>query len=111
MNSAKPPPPPQRPGTSRPPPLLRASKPPGVPVTGEAGAVAPPVVAAPPVAAQPGQETRLRVSVKLSVRDPNLLLARPLAEGDAAPPGTRAAVLVLIEPAVDAESRSGGSST
>jgi hypothetical protein len=63
------------------------------------------------VGVQPGQETRLRVSVKLSVRDPNLLLARPLAEGEAPPPGTRAAVLVLVEPAVEPESRSGGSST
>jgi hypothetical protein len=74
-----------------------------------AGSVAP----APPsvVGAQPGQETRLRVSVKLSVRDPNLLLARPLGEGEAPPPGTRAAVLVLVEPAAEPEPRSGGSST
>jgi hypothetical protein len=70
-------------------------------------APAPPAV----VGAQPGQETRLRVSVKLSVRDPNLLLARPLAEGEAPPPGTRAAVLVLVEPAAEPEPRSGGSST
>jgi hypothetical protein len=67
---------------------------------GPAHAVAPPVV-------QPGQETRLRVSVKLSVRDPNLLIARPLREGEAPPPGTRAAVLVLVEP----EPSNGGSST
>jgi hypothetical protein len=64
----------------------------------------PPVNAHPPVApvaAQPGQETRIRVSVKLSVRDPNLLLARPLPEGEAPPPGTRAAIIVLVEPAVE----------
>jgi hypothetical protein len=73
-----------------------------------ASSVAP---APPAVVAQPGQETRLRVSVKLSVRDPNLLLARPLAEGEAPPPGTRAAVLVLVEPAAEPEPRSGGSST
>ena len=66
---------------------------------------------APAVVAQPGQETRLRVSVKLSVRDANLLLARPLREGEAPPPGTRAAVLVLVEPAAEPETGSGGAST
>jgi hypothetical protein len=137
MNSAKPPPPPHRSGTSRPPPPppLRTSKPPVVPSAGHATAPAPAAQdsaqahaayhahavqepayapapsAAPPIVAQPGPETRLRVSVKLSVRDPNLLLARPLREGEAPPPGTRAAVLVLCDPAVEPEPRNGGAST
>jgi hypothetical protein len=71
-------------------------------------AVAPSVVAAPPPAAPapvytpvPGQETRLRVAVKLSVRDPNLVIARPLPAGEAPPPGTREALLILFEPGAD----------
>jgi hypothetical protein len=72
---------------------------------------APAASAAPPMVAQPGLETRLRVSVKLSVRDPNLLLARPLREGEAPPPGTREAVLVLVEPAAEPDPRGGGAST
>jgi hypothetical protein len=64
-----------------------------------------------PIAVQPGQETRIRVSVKLSVRDPNLLLARPLREGEAPPPGTRAAVLVLVEPAVEPSTGHDGAAT
>lgn len=123
-----------------PPPPLRTSKPPALPsaashatahahataqepaqphASGHEPAYAPaPSVApearhpsAPPIVAQPGQETRLRVSVKLSVRDPNLLLARPLREGETPPPGTRAAVLVLVEPAAEPEPRNGGAST
>jgi hypothetical protein len=43
----------------------------------------------------------LRVAVKLSVRDPNLVIARPLPAGEAAPPGTREAVLILVEPGAD----------
>jgi hypothetical protein len=42
---------------------------------------------------------QLRVSVKASVRDPNLLVARPLPEGQEPPPGTREALLVMAEPA------------
>jgi hypothetical protein len=72
---------------------------------------APAASAAPPMVAQPGLETRLRVSVKLSVRDPNLLLARPLREGEAPPPGTREAVLVLVEPAAEPDPRGGGAPT
>jgi hypothetical protein len=130
MNSAKPPPPPpHRPATSKPPPPppLRTSKPPSVPAGpatahahaapqdpahAHAQAPAPVASVAPPiVVAHPGLETRLRVSVKLSVRDPNLLLARPLREGEAPPPGTREAVLVLVEPAAEPDPRGGGAST
>jgi hypothetical protein len=45
----------------------------------------------------PSAETRLRVSVRASVREPGLLVVRPLAEGEAAPPGTREAVLLMPE--------------
>jgi hypothetical protein len=37
----------------------------------------------------------LRVSVKTSVRDPNLLLLRPLPEGESPPFGTREGILLL----------------
>jgi hypothetical protein len=41
--------------------------------------------------------SRLRVSVKVSVRDPNLLVVRPLPDGQPLPPGTREAMLVLAD--------------
>jgi WAS/WASL-interacting protein len=56
----------------------------------------------------PHAETRFRVAVKLSARDPNLLLARPLREGEAAPPGTRAAYLLLVEAEGDTAKASHG---
>jgi hypothetical protein len=37
------------------------------------------------------------VSVKISVRDPSLLVVRPLAEGQSPPPGTREAFLVMAD--------------
>jgi hypothetical protein len=49
----------------------------------------------PPVAA----ETRLRVSVRTSARDPGLLIVRELPEGQAPPAGAREAFLVMAEPA------------
>lgn len=45
----------------------------------------------------PPSEVRRRVSVKTSVRDPDLLVVRPLADGEAAPAGTREAFLVMVE--------------
>ena len=73
---------------------------------------APPPQYAPPAAQyslpSPGQETRIRVSVKLSVRDPNLLIARPLAHGEPPPPGTREATLLLVEPAAEPATSSNG---
>jgi hypothetical protein len=41
----------------------------------------------------PLSSARVRVSVKSSVRDPNLLIVRLLAEGQSAPPGTQEAYL------------------
>jgi len=43
-------------------------------------------------------EVYRRVSVKASVRDPNLLVVRPLGEGESAPAGTREAFLVMSAP-------------
>ncbi len=40
---------------------------------------------------------QMRVSVKTSARDPGLIIARPLADGQAPPPGTREALLVLVD--------------
>jgi hypothetical protein len=37
------------------------------------------------------------VSVKTSVRDPSLLVVRPLGEGQSPPAGTREAFLVMVE--------------
>lgn len=50
-------------------------------------------VTPPPPAA--GNEERIRVSVRVSVRDPALLVVRPLDEGAAVPPGAREAYLVM----------------
>ena len=47
--------------------------------------------------APPTSEARRRVSVKVSVRDPNLFVVRPLAEGEAVPAGTREAFLVMAD--------------
>lgn len=44
----------------------------------------------------PAGEVRRRVSVKVSVRDPDLLVVRTLADGEAAPAGTREAFLVMV---------------
>jgi hypothetical protein len=116
MNAAKPPPPlpPQRPGASRPPtpPPARVGTSTSPPAPGGSSS-APPMVSTrpapltasrpplPPVARE--LPARQRVSVKVSVRDARLFLARPLADGEAPPPGTREAFLVLAEPEIDVE--------
>ncbi len=56
----------------------------------------------------PGRDGRLRVSVKTSVRDPSLLLLRPLPEGQQAPTGTREGVLVLAETETNPGSHANG---
>jgi hypothetical protein len=38
------------------------------------------------------------VSIKVSARDPGLYIARPLADGQELPAGTREAMLVLVDP-------------
>jgi hypothetical protein len=49
----------------------------------------------------PESRTRLRVSVKYSVRDPTLLVVRSLADGQSAPAGTHEGYLVLSEATTD----------
>jgi hypothetical protein len=41
------------------------------------------------------KQKRVRVSVRMSVRDSSLFVVRPLPEGQPAPPGTTEAVLVM----------------
>jgi hypothetical protein len=49
------------------------------------------------VAVVPSGGGRMRVSVKVSVRDPSLFLLRPLADGASPPAGTREGFLTLAE--------------
>ncbi|HEX8792349.1 MAG TPA: hypothetical protein VF765_15450 [Polyangiaceae bacterium] len=105
---------------SAPPPLPKSTVPPRLPsralpkprlmpVPPPAPAPAP-VVAAPAAAPAPSPaplksfertptpiEVRRRVSVKVSVRDPDLIVVRPLADGENAPAGTREAFLVMVD--------------
>jgi hypothetical protein len=43
------------------------------------------------------EEERVRVYVRTSLRDPGLLVVRPLAEHESAPPGTREAYLLFAD--------------
>jgi hypothetical protein len=105
---------------SAPPPLpARSSAPAPAPSRAPAGAgataMARPhssVVAAlptvPPAAFSVPAGTTIRVSVKGSSRDPDLLIVRPLPEGHPAPPGTREGTLVIAEdPALEREESHG----
>jgi hypothetical protein len=83
-------------GASRPPPAPPVS--PFAPVSGS--------VAAPEAWTH---DVRMRVSVKTSVRDPRLLLIRPLADGQAAPAGTREGYLLLAGADGDIDARSSSS--
>jgi hypothetical protein len=49
----------------------------------------------PPTRGAPRTTERLRVSVRISVRDPGLFVVRPLPEGAALPTGTREGFLVM----------------
>jgi hypothetical protein len=53
-------------------------------------------------------EVRRRVYVKVSVRDPDLLVVRPLADGESAPAGTREAFLIVVGAPVGATADSSG---
>jgi hypothetical protein len=85
-----------------------ASRPPPAPPVSPASR-APPVSSA--VAAPEAwiHDVRMRVSVKTSVRDPRLLLIRPLADGQAAPAGTREGFLLLAGADGDIDARSSSS--
>lgn len=107
--STMPPPPPTR---STVPPPARSTVPPPLPSRAQAKPrlLPPPPASAPPPPPQPRvlesgpapvaapvSEARRRVSVKVSVRDPDLLVVRPLADGEAAPAGTKEAFLVMVD--------------
>lgn len=57
----------------------------------------------------PQREDRIRVSVKTSVRDPQLLLLRLLPAGQRPPTGTREGFLVLAAPEAERSHTNGGS--
>jgi hypothetical protein len=123
MNFKPPPPPPPPPPASLskpppppPPPPPIAGNPSKPPVAGlGASAVAPPHLGSlraqlPPLAVPalpPVWQSRVRVSVKASARDANLLVVRPLHEGQPLPAGTREAILVLVDGDEDRPNRSG----
>jgi hypothetical protein len=93
-----PPPLPHAPGSSTVPPPARSTVPPPLPSRAQAKPrLLPPPPPPPSPAPPPGSEVRRRVSVKVSVRDPDLLVVRPLADGESAPAGTREAFLVMVE--------------
>jgi hypothetical protein len=89
--------PPAPPSRSSAPPL---SKPPSLPKP-PPPSKAPPSLSkapAPPLSSSaPAPQARLRVSVRTSVRDPALLVVRPLPGGQSPPPGTREAFLVMAD--------------
>jgi hypothetical protein len=96
-------PPPPRSTTRPPAPISKAPplpKPP-VPKTTRPS-VARSLPSSPPVpsGAVPGREL-VRVSVRTSLRDPTLLVVRPLAIGHAPPPGAREGFLVLTDESVE----------
>jgi hypothetical protein len=118
---SRPPPPPSARSKPPPPPSARPSSLPAPPATTGASGTMPAQSSRPPVAEKrpsvvparpplarsatpmparaiastlpPLSSARVRVSVKSSVRDPNLLLVRLLADGQSAPPGTQEAYL------------------
>jgi hypothetical protein len=95
--------------STAPPPVV-ASRPPSAPAPAPASAPPPALALAPPPpgpdaahartnAVAPVLEKQTRVSLKVSARDPGLFIARPLADGQPPPAGTREAMLVLVDPA------------
>jgi hypothetical protein len=62
-----------------------------------------------PSAAPHALGSRIRVSVKTSARDPNLLVVRPLPEGKRPPPGTREGTLLLVDDSSDGRNLTNGS--
>jgi hypothetical protein len=116
--ATKPPPlPPSRSGATKPPASpTRTSAPPRPPgPSSRAVAAAPAPLASQPTVPQPNSlpaflahPARVHVSVKVSVRDPNLLLVRPLQEGQRAPAGTYEAFLELTAPRVDEPGHANG---
>lgn len=58
-----------------------------------------------------GRDIRMRVSVKTSLRDPSLLLLRPLSDGQLPPAGTREGFLVLADDNGSRNGSNGGGAT
>jgi hypothetical protein len=116
--AAAPPPPSSAPSVASVPPAPPASAranaavpPSQVPSRGAGASRPPPLPSSAAVMTQSvawGRGGRIRVSVKTSVRDPTLLLLRPLPEGQLAPTGTREGFLVLTETEVEGRSNSNG---
>jgi hypothetical protein len=73
-----------------------------------AAGVAVPISVVPPAFTVPAG-TPIRVSVRASARDPDLLVVRPLPEGRPLPPGTREASLVLVEDEQESHGHKNGS--
>jgi hypothetical protein len=108
VNPSDAPPPPTAPSAPVPSPSGRpaegaSARPPPAAIGTPAPAPPRPTAATAPVDAVPSKsvptprDQRIRVSVKTSVRDPELLLLRPLREGQRAPTGTREGFLILPE--------------
>ena len=99
--------PPATPATSKAPPPTPAAATPAAPPAAPATSKAPPPTpAAPatPAATKSDASERLRVSVKSSVRDPELFLVRVLKNGQPVPAGCREAFLAPAQPGVDLRS-------
>jgi hypothetical protein len=77
--------------------LKPAPKPTLLPPVSSATMLAAPLAAPPAPRESVQAELRVRVSVQTSVRDPNLLVVRRLADGKTPPPGTREAFLVMTD--------------
>jgi hypothetical protein len=112
--TSRPPPLPPRKPTSSPPPVPTAKSAPPVP---KVASNPPPSMVTPKPASKPSMpaakvpssaprlasatkksaEDRMRVCVRMSVRDGSLLVVRPLADGETPPAGTREAWLVMAD--------------
>lgn len=109
---SKPPPPPAT-SMSRPPPPVAPAPTPRVEVRPAVKAPPPPAPASTKIdLTQSGDHTlrvraSVRVSVRTSVRDENLFVVRPLADGAQVPPGTREALLTFVDDPDDDASEEG----
>ncbi len=95
--ASKPPSNPPPPATKSAPSMPAAKVPPAAKSTPSMPATKVPSSSPRVASADAKGETRLRVCVRLSVRDGSLLVVRPLAEGENAPAGTREAYLVMAD--------------
>jgi hypothetical protein len=101
-------PPPAPPVRTSAPPVSRAAARSVAPSSRVSAATALPIAVVPAAFAVPAG-TPIRVSVKASTRDPELLVVRPLAEGRPLPPGTREGSLVLLDDEDEGRGHTNGS--